>query len=394
MIEDKVRLNRIVQDLWELVNVPSPTGNERNAAFAFAEMLTRAGASVSIDETLPDSPSIIGRLKGSRPGKVFQLAGHIDHIDVPHASPARDRQTLSGRGSADMKNGLAGILETVRVLSENGVDFPGEVLVTVYGLHEAPVGDGRGLLNLIHGGIKGNAALVAENTHATENTVVLQGKGQSIWNITLRSDKEACHELNRPVNPLDLYEACLAVARALAGHARELSRKAHPYKLLTPESLFVGQMHYGDFYNRVPARCTLQGTRRWHPDKRLADVKKELDAILAGVAMPEGITVSSDWLFVGESYEVDEKDAIVKAQQKAFEQVLGKTAPYAGISAVTDANRLAPIAGVPALLCGFDNEFAHADFEYVRLDRLEASCRIMLLTTLNYLTECVNPKSG
>ena len=96
---EQISIERMADDLWRLVNVWSPTGNEREAAFLFAEMLADAGAEVEIDERLCNSPNVIGRLKGNRPGKTFQLAGHIDHIDVPHAPPARTRHgdLCSGR---------------------------------------------------------------------------------------------------------------------------------------------------------------------------------------------------------------------------------------------------------------------------------------------------------
>ena len=112
----EISRQRLADDIWTLVNIPSPTGHERRAALAYAEMMKAAGAEVEIDETLPDSPAVIGRLKGSRPGKTLQLAGHIDNIPVEHPAPERGRKTISGRGAADMKSGLSGILEVVRLL--------------------------------------------------------------------------------------------------------------------------------------------------------------------------------------------------------------------------------------------------------------------------------------
>jgi len=153
-----INLDRVADDLWQLVNVPSPTGKERAFLDVYAERLARAGAEVR----LQGSPrSVVGRLKGNRPGRTFQLAGHADHIDVPHPAPTRTAEAISGRGAADMKAGLAGILEVVRVLKQGGCEFPGEILVTVYGGHEAPVGDSSALRNLIACGIVGDAALVA-----------------------------------------------------------------------------------------------------------------------------------------------------------------------------------------------------------------------------------------
>ena len=384
-IINRINLNRVAEDLWQLVKIPSPTGNERRAALAFAEMLERSGASVEVDETFPSSPAVIGRLSGNRPGRIFQLAGHIDHIDVPHAPPSRDDKFIRGRGSADMKNGLAAILETVRVLSETGRDFAGQILVTVYGLHEAPAGDSGSITRLIQKGIVGNAALVAESTHSAEGAIVVAGKGQSVWNVTITRSGQACHELNYPADAPGFFRACLSVARALDEQGAKLAGAESTWELLSPESLFTGQMHFGDFYNRVPASCTLQGTRRWHPDKKLADVRKEMDGVLASVSLPAGVSVTCDWMFVGESYAVDREDPVVRSQCRAIQSITGIVPEFKGVSVVTDANRLVPLGGVPTVLCGFDNEFAHADAEYVRMDRLLEPCRIMMLTALEYL---------
>jgi len=382
---DRINLPRMADDLWQLVNIPSPTGGERAVALAFADMLSRAGARVELDETLPQSPSVIGRLRGSRPGGTFQLAGHLDHIDVPHDPPRRDGNVISGRGSADMKNGLAAILETVRVLAENGSSFPGEILVTAYGLHEAPAGDSSALLRLIERGVKGHAALVAENSHAAEGSVVIQGKGQSIWNLTLRRSGEGCHELNVPPAEGSFFEACTALAQALNDFGCQLSGRSNAYPLLSPESLFVGQMHYGDFYNRAPASCTLQGTRRWLPDRTFEKVRAEMDTMLARVKLPAGMSAGCEWTFVGESYAVDPGEPVVAAQQRAFREVTGRAAGFAGLSAVVDANRLVPAGSVPTVLLGFDNEFAHADHECVRIDKMLDPCRILLKTVQYYL---------
>ncbi len=72
-------------------------------------MLKKVGAQVEINETIHKSPSVVGRLRGKRDGRVLQLAGHIDHIDFGHPKPQRKEGIISGRGSADMKNGLVRI---------------------------------------------------------------------------------------------------------------------------------------------------------------------------------------------------------------------------------------------------------------------------------------------
>ena len=84
-------------------------------------------------------------------------------------------------------------------------------------------------------------------------------------------------------------------------------------------------------------------------------------------------------------FEVNPDESIVSALQLAWQTVTGTVMPLAGTSVVTDANRLAALGAIPTVLIGFDNEFAHADRESVRIDRLLTPCRVALLTVLGYL---------
>ncbi|MBN2552132.1 MAG: M20 family metallopeptidase [Spirochaetales bacterium] len=381
-----VQPKRLAEDLWRLVCIPSPTGQERDVAMSFAEMLGAAGAEVEVDETLQESPNVIGRLQGSSAGPVLQLAGHLDHIPVDHAEPQRTERIISGRGSADMKCGLAGILEIVRVLKESGCPFPGQILVTAYGLHEAPFGDSRGLLNLIERGIHGEAAIVFEGMR---DRAVVMGKGQSIWNINVVREGEVCHELSREPEADRLLETTVRVIERLREKKEELAAAGHGYPLLGPQSLFIGQVHFGDFYNRVPKQAFLQGTWRWHPDRRFQDVRGELGVLLSGIARPENITIEDSWIFVGEAFSIDPEETIVRALRKAYRSVSGMPLELAGSSSILDVNRLVPFAGIPAVSVSLDGERAHADYEYVRLDRMERGCRVALQTALDYLSgEC------
>jgi len=380
----RIDSERLADDLWRLVNIASPTGREREIACAYADMLTSAGASVEVDETRRSSPSVIGRLQGKSPGATFQLAGHLDHIDVPHAPPVRDVKRICARGAADMKAGLACTLEVVRVLHDTDCDFPGELLVTAYGLHEAPIGDGAGLRDLIEKGIVGGAALVAEGPDAA---AVVMGKGQAIWSIRVVRPGRTQHELAQDETAPDLLEAVSAVISALRAEGARLAEGDRGYPLLGPESLFIGQVHCGDFYNRVPMECRFQGTRRWLPDQSFDEVRKTFDRFVADLSLPAGIEAAVDWIPVGESYEVDPDACVIRALRGGYEELHGGELPLGGMASVCDTSRLVPLGGVPTAVWGVDGATAHADIEYVRLDRLAPACRMHLLTTLNYLNE-------
>jgi acetylornithine deacetylase/succinyl-diaminopimelate desuccinylase-like protein len=371
----------LADDLWRLVHVHSPTRQEREIAFVFADMLRDAGAEVEIDETLPESPNVIGRLFGKSPGRVLQLAGHLDHIDVPHPAPERNEEIISGRGSADMKGGLAGILEIVRIFKESGCDFPGQLLITTYGLHEAPLGVAEGLLNMIEGKIHGDAAIVFEGAR---DQAIIMGKGQSIWNIDLIRDGDVCHELKRRPEADNLLETMNRVVKQLTEKNAGFTGEKHDFPLLGPQSVFVGQIHYGDFYNRAPKQAFLQGTWRWHPDRTFKDVQKELKDLLAEVLCPKNIKIEDYWTFVGEGFSFDPEEDIVKCLREAYAKMNGKTMELSGSSSINDVNRIVPFARIPAVAVSLDGERAHADYEFTRLDRMRLGCCVALQTVINY----------
>jgi acetylornithine deacetylase/succinyl-diaminopimelate desuccinylase-like protein len=381
-IINQVDVRRIADDLWKLVRIPSPTCRERQAALVFAQMLGQAGADVEVDETLYQSPNVIGRLRGNRPGKILQLAGHIDHIDVLHPEPARDEKIITGRGSADMKNGLAGILEIVRLLKHTGCDFAGEILVTVYGLHEAPTGDSKGLLSLIARGIKGDAAIVFEGP---DDAAVIMAKGMSIWNINVTAQEPACHEQSSRSKGRELINTAMAIATILLDKDKEFQGENHTYRLLGSQSIFIGQFHYGDFYNRVPAKCTLQGTRRWHPNKTFRQIQDEFTSWLQSVRCSAGISIEHDWIFVGESYEISPEEPIVKSLCRGYKKVFDKELRISGHNSVNDTCRLVRMGHIPAVLCGFGTETGHADFEFVQVEQLGTACKVALYAGLDYL---------
>ena len=371
-------------DLWRLVNIPGPTCNEREVALVFAQMLTDAGVKVEVDETIHQSPTVVGRLQGKRPGKTLQLAGHIDHIDVQHPAPQRKDNIISGRGSADMKNGLAGILEIVRLLNENDCNFPGEILVTVYGRHEAPDGDSKSLLDLIEKGIKGHAAIVLEGP---SDAAMIMAKGQSIWQIMLKRQGPTCHELNAPSDCGDLLAAAIMLTDTLRQKIDQLNNQPHNYPLLGPESLFIGQLHYGDFYNRLPNKCSLQGTRRWLPNRTFEQIQNEFSELLQTFNCPQGVAIEHDWIFVGESYEISPDEPIVGSLVSSFRSLTDQELEIDGIALVTDACRLVKYASVPTIIWGLDTKTAHADYEYVEIDKMHKNCQIVLGAVLDYLSK-------
>ncbi len=382
----RINSERLRDRLWRLVQIASPTGREKKAAGMFVELLEQAGAQVVVDDRLPDSPNVIGRLKGNKPGPTIQLAGHLDHIDIAHPVAELHLDRVIGRGAADMKNGLAGILEIVQILHDTGCEFPGEILITAYGLHEAPVGNSKGLLNLLEAGIKGDAAIVFEGP---SDVAAVMANGMAIWNLGITHAAPASHELCTDRDKYELLEWASHVVTVFKQADLEKKQRLNPFPLLPAESIFVGQFHYGDFYNRLTNQCVLQGTRRWQPDKTFDEIKVELESVIQHEINSNDITYKQDWMLVGESYEISPDEFIVQCLQQAYETVTGRPLAIKGHSSVTDACRLVSQGHIPTVLCGFGTETGHADFEYVTVEQIVTSCRIAFMTVWYYLHQYV-----
>ena len=110
------------------------------------------------------------------------------------------------------------------------------------------------MFNLIDKGIKGEAAIVFEGP---DDAAAIMANGMSIWNLTIKG-QPSCHELCAEANRPDLLEAVSVTIETLSRRDRRLRNDSNPFGLLASESLFVGQVHYGDFYNRIPNSAFLQ----------------------------------------------------------------------------------------------------------------------------------------
>jgi acetylornithine deacetylase/succinyl-diaminopimelate desuccinylase-like protein len=378
----RISARRLLQTTYEFLCIPSPTGEEAAFAARYAATLTSHGMTVIIDDEFPASPSVIGRW-GNDHGPTLQFDGHTDTIPTPHAAPSVDFAAgiVRGRGAADMKGGLAAVAEAVRAIVDSGVTVKGSVLVTAHGLHEAPLGDQRTLKSLIRKGISGDAAIVAE---LGENFLPLAAKGMAVFHITVSRPGTPMHEAEMPK---DLAHPLWVMGRVVAALDRwraELARTPDP--LLGAESIFLGEMRGGDFYNRVPVSATLVGTHRYAAPRTLDDVRREYAALCEQVAAETDATIDVTFKNVGPPFRLADDAPIVRAVRAAYQAATDRELPIRGISVVGNAADLVGLAGIPAVYHGVNQTTAHSDDEYVSADDLERAAKVYAAVMLDYLS--------
>ena len=88
---EQISVERMADDLWRLVNIESPTGNEREAAFLFAEMLEQAqAAGIELDYVVLATGS-----GGTQAGLVVGASALCDRLKVLGISVSEEKDSFS-----------------------------------------------------------------------------------------------------------------------------------------------------------------------------------------------------------------------------------------------------------------------------------------------------------
>ena len=270
----------------------------------------------------------------------------------PHV-PRVDGDWLSGRGSYDMKAGLAAAMIAARDAA--GLGLAGDLIVAAVADEEV---ESIGVRDVLQS-VDADAAIVTE---PTELEVVVAHKGFAWSEIAVTG--RAAHG-SRPALGVDAIVKTGPILVALGALDEELGARTHD--LLGRGSVHASLIDGGRELSSYPDRCVLKIERRTLPGETARDVERELEQLLGRCreADPE-LVVESRTLLVRDPLEVDAGHEIVDAVRSAAAAVTGSEPPIAGVSYWADSGLIAA-AGIPTVLFGPSGEGAHAVEERVSL---------------------------
>lgn len=379
---ERVSAERAAALTLGLVRIPSPTGDTAAVSERFAAELASLGMEVERFDAFPATPVIIGRLRGAGDGPTLILNGHLDTVPVPHPEPEwRKGEGVYGRGATDMKGPLAAAVEAVRAAGDAGLRFRGDVVICAHGLHEAPGGHGEDLTAALHqGAVRGDAAVVLEIGH---DALPVAGLGCAIFRAAFRRPGSVTHELMTPAGTPNPAYAAAEAAGVLQQFAAGLQERQ--VERIGAETLFLGQMHCGDFYNRFPVEAWLEGTRRWAPESSAEAAGAELRALLEPVAARHGVELDFRFEKIRDGFRISEGHPLVGALRTAYQDETRRELPLTGIRIVADAPLFEKEGGISCVYHGLESHGAHGDLEWVTEAELERGARVYVRLMAGYL---------
>jgi len=352
------------------MNTINPPGHEDQCAHLLAQLLRDAGFDCRFTEFSPRRTTLIARL-GGRPGTLpLCFTGHVDVVPlgaapwtVPPFSGDIVAGKLYGRGSSDMKSGVAAFVVAAIALAELIRDSAGITMVITAGeetgcegaFHLANSSADREWLG------QAGALVVAE---PTANAPYIGHKG-AFW-LKAQADGVTAHGSMPEQGDNAVYK----VARAAGAlEAFRFDQPAHA--LMGHATLNVGTIAGGLNINSVPDAAELTIDIRTIPGQDHQHVRRCLCAVLG-----EQITLQT-LLDVPSVYTPPDEPwikTVFARCQPLFQEPLSARS----VSYFTDAAALlAPLGNPPTVILGpGEPQLAHQTDEYCEVSRIHEAVKI------------------
>lgn len=383
---DLVTADEVVELTRALVRAPgeNPPGGEGETVAVLAEGCASRGIEVATTEVEPGRPNLLATSRGGD-GPGLLLLGHTDVVPVgdgwtadPVGAELLDGRVV-GRGSSDMKGGLAALVVAMSAVRRAGVRLSGPVeLAAVVDEEETGKGVRHYLDTADRSGFAG--CLVAE---PTDLQTVIAARGDAY--LCVRVTGKAAHAGN-PADGANAIYGAAAVVGLLEQWHHELADRRHP--LVGPGTWNVGLVDGGTGTSVVPAEASVTADRRLLPDETADEVLAECRHRLDGLRLDtRGLAVEATVTMEMPGFETPGNHPMVMGVDGALSDVGGPGHPLGGWSAACDGGFVARDAGLPVVVLGPGSvtEQAHRSDESVGVAELLVAARAYALAIVRLL---------
>lgn len=367
----------------ELVRRPSISGEERSVAEFIANFLGDHGLDPALSEVEAGRPNVVASW-GAEAGPALLLTGHSDTVPIgegwrkdPFGGEIVDGK-LYGRGSCDMKAGLAGMMLAL-IAVRRRLPRPARRVIFAACVDEEE--GGKGTQDALRKGLAADWAVIGE---PTELQPIGAAKGDAYFEVKVTG--RSAHAGSPELGANAIYGAAKAIA-AVERHHAELRTRNHP--LLGSPSASVGTVAGGFTVSAVPDSCTFWIDRRLVPGEDGASALAELSRRLheEGVAYP-GTRIEERLAMEMPAMQSPADHPIFAALAGAAADAGGPSLPTGTWSAACDGGFLQRGGIAPVVLFGPGSisRQAHRPDEFVPLDETLIAARAYTLLAARWLT--------
>lgn len=337
----------------------NPPGRERDCARHAGSLLEEWGFRVDYHEYEPTRTSVVARAGGSDARAPLCLTGHLDTVALgarkwQHDAFAgeSDGDRLYGRGSSDMKAGVAAILLAARSFASRLSGTPGLTIV----LTAAEEGGCIGSQRLAESALLGRAGALVVG-EPTSNYPYVGHKGSIKFHASFKGVSAHGSMPNLGVNAI--YKAARAVS---ALEAFDFGAKPHP--VMGEPTMNVGTMAGGSGVNMVPDTANIGVDIRTVPGMDHAALLERLRKVVGDGEMQVFSDLQPVWT-APQTEWVERVFDICKSQLGTKPEP--RTATY-----MTDAaNLLKAYRGAPTVVLGpGEPQMAHQTDEWCSQERI------------------------
>jgi acetylornithine deacetylase len=350
-------------------------------------------------------PQLIATTPGRGGGRALVFNGHIDVVSAepldawtsePFRAQVRDGR-IYGRGSCDMKGGIASMVFAAQALARLGVQLNGDLIVATNTDEES---SGAGGTALVQRGLRADAGIVTEAT-GFDVWVCCRGSEYGVVRVPGRAGHA---EVRQPDwtqgGAVNAIEKSAVVLEAIAALRREWSQRdgfEHPH--LSRPDLLPTMASAGEWPVTYPSSCDLtiavlylsnQADEAGWGSRIRAEVEDWIATFTARDSWLAQHPPVIDWWPNGVMpLEIDQSEPIVATMLDATESV-GHPGRLGGLDSWYDGATLTQLAGIPSIGFGpqgFDTHglsVAHTIDEHVPVDGLVACAQALAVAAIRF----------
>ena len=383
----QVSADSITRWLKEMIAIPSenpmadearPGHREQEIGEYYLEQMRQLGLTVGSREAAPGRPNVFGTRAGRKDHPSLMLCGHLDTVptegyDEPYAPHERDGR-IYGRGSCDMKAGLACYLEVARLLQNAEVTLSGSLILCGVADEEWQMIGSR---EIGRNGPFADQCIIGE---PSDLAVCPAHKGQ--YGFFIRTFGKAVHS-SIPEQGENAIERMARVVNALSDYNEELATR-DPHPLCGHGTYSPGVIRGGDLASAVPDFCELEIDRRILPSDVTEDVRKDIAQRLEPLKNQDpGFRYElSDPSWDIPANDLSVEAPVVQSLLNASTELSGQPETARSFPGATDA----PNLKTPAVVCGPGAlAQAHSLNEFVEIEQCVRATKMYLRAVVDLL---------